>query len=263
MTRLVLIAALVLLAPSTTLAQAGPIAQATARIDEADFEAAIGILDRAEAGDALSREDLVLLYATRAGASLALGRADDMTRDLDRLSALEPAYVLDASARPELRDALAARSHQPLRLDLAFDVQPGAATIRATVAGDPGGLAREIHLRARVVGTEAWTERTGDTLVVPATDAELEYWGEIVGPGGAIVARAGSAASPSRGRADAAAVTGTGATSGAAGSPDLVAIGVGVGAGVAVVAILVVIIAVVATSGSSDTQPGLPHIVAF
>jgi hypothetical protein len=260
--RALLATLLVFFAPAGAFAQSRPLEQATARIDEADFAAAGRILDEAEAGSDLSRDELVQLYASRAAVSLALGHIEDMARDVARLDALEPDFELDASARPELREALAARPHQALRLDLRVDAQPGAASILGTVSGDPGGLTREVHLRARAAGTAAWTERTGDALVLPATDAVIEYWGEVIGPGGAVLAATGSAASPLERRVGAVTAPIAPVASEAAGGTNWLVIGLGVGAGIVAVGLVIVLIAMLSGS-SNETQPGSPQIFAF
>lgn len=259
MTRGALIVVLALLAPTAAFAQARPLDQAAARVEEADFDAAARLLDAAEDGSDLSRADVVRLYASRAAVGLALGRMDAMARDLARLDALEPHYELDAAARPELRDGLAACPHEALRLDLRFEALPGSARIVSAVAGDPGGLAREVHLRARVAGAAAWTEQTGDTLTVSATGAEVEYWGEVLGPGGAVLVTVGSAAAPLTARAGDAA---SAPVSEARGGTNWLWVGLGVGAGVVAIAVVVVLV-VLLSGGSSDTQPGMPHILTF
>ncbi len=255
MTRVALVTLLALLAPTAVFAQSRPLDQAAARVDEADFEGAALLLDAAEAGADLSRADVVRLYASRAGVDLALGRMEAMARDLARLDALEPHYEFDDAARPEMRDGLAARPHEALRLDLRLEARPGAVSVVGAVAGDPGGLAREVHLRARVAGAASWTEQTGDTLTLSATGADIEYWGELLGPGGAVLLSVGSAGAPLTGHAGAPAGDAHEGT-------NWFWVRLGIGAGVVAIAVVVVLV-VLLSGSSSDTQPGMPHILTF
>jgi hypothetical protein len=237
-----------------------PLEDARERIDAAEFEQAVRVLDQLETGGVLTRDELVQLYLVRAEALLALGRSGAaLDRDLDRLAALAPDLALSDRTRPELREGLAARRREQLSLSLSLEIEreAGAVRVRATVRGDPGGLVRGVRLHARAGAASEWTSRSGDTLVLPAAAGDVEYWGEAVGPGGAILATAGSASSPLRGDSAAAPpaiVVETPASPG--GGDDATAIGVGIGIGAGVAVVIAIVLAVALTSSSTETQLG-------
>jgi hypothetical protein len=126
-----------------------------------------------------------------------MGRADAMERDLAGLAALEPGRTLPAAAPPEVLERWAAiiATAEPLELLAVARWEVGVVAVRAVSDGDPGGLVRRIRVGARLVGRDY---ALGDDRVelVTADDSGVEYYAEAIGPGGAVVATAGSAEAP-------------------------------------------------------------------
>lgn len=255
---LVLVALAVLGAPATASAQLDDGARLLA---EADFERAERAYTRVLAERELSREDLVLAYEGRAFARWAQGDAGGARQDLLALASLDPERTLPPEAPPPLVDAFAALPHAALGLDLEWEDDDGLAHLRVIVRNDAADLVRAVRVHARRRG-EAWTvgEERAVTIRLER-DQVAEVWVEAVGPGGAIVARRGSALAPLE-HGDVAGVRGTLADPGAGPDPTPIWVGVGVGAGV-LVAIAIIVGVAVGTAGNDATQPSAPVVVGF
>jgi hypothetical protein len=154
--------------------------------EEADFVGALDALGRAESASDLSLSELVHLFETRALVHLAMSDAQAMERDLERVVALEPDHRLGPSAHPDVQRALA-----QVRAD-------SAVTIEAHVENDWARLVRGIRLRARAdsEGT-SWSEEVDAPLLVQLEDGQgALYYAEALGPGGTVLASAGTEAEP-------------------------------------------------------------------
>lgn len=232
----------------------------------ADFRAAMSTFDRAEAATDLTLPDVVLLLEGRAMAALAMGDEAAEAENLARLAALEPDHRFGPEAPPEIRTAFdRARAAHPARLTLEVRStrQDDAVVLEVVVGGDPGGLVRSVRLSARPAGG-AWRDWDEPTAHVPARpDQVVEAHASARGPGGAVIADAGTRASPNR---IPPASGGDGGGGGSGGNGDDqdgggAATWAWIGAGAAVVAAAVVLTAVALSSGgpSDLTQPRSPE----
>lgn len=233
------------------------------RLDQADFAGALSAFDEAERGDSLDREQLVHLYARRAITHLALGNTESMEADLRRLASLDPGHTFGPEARPELREGferVSAAQGEPLRVELTTTQQPGAVRIEATVHGDTAHLAHRIRVGARRPGA-SWQVEEDGSLVLPATEGTVEHFAEVVGPGGAVVARDGSRDEPRTLTLQGSAAGGapTAPLDGGDGD-DSTALGLWIGGGALVVAAVVGIVLLVVLSGNDATQPDAPVV---
>jgi len=192
-----LLLASLLLVPGRALAH--PVLdEAQERFQQADFEGALELFAQAEAGDDLSRDDLVQLYLRRALVHHAMGNDEDLQLDLIRLATLDPEMELGRQVPPNLRQAFeraAADVRAPVSVQVDATPVSDAVRLSARVQDDRAALVREVRLSAR--GDGDWQSAVNDELVLTAgSDGRLLYWAEAVGPGGAVVASAGSRDEP-------------------------------------------------------------------
>lgn len=235
--------AILLASPAAARAQS-PVDDGWRRMQEADFEGAAHAFDDAEAGT-LTRAELVRTLEGRAHVHYALGEEAALAAALARLAAMAPEHRFAAEAPPELVERfreLAGRRR--LALEVALVEGEAEARLEARASGDPGGLVRHVRVAARV-DDGPWVEAEDEPLTIPIDPARaLAWYGEAIGPGGAIVASDGSRAAPHR--------------RGAAASGGEPPWGwIGLGAGAAVIAGVVIAVVVVATQ-PADTQPSAP-----
>jgi hypothetical protein len=258
MTRALLFVAFVAcaLAPGTALAH--PLVdEARARFDEAEFEASIRALDRAERADDLSMDDLVEVLRLRILCELALGRESRVEAAAERVLSLDPARALGSEMPPEvheLADRIRARLGGALSISASFD--PDRGRILTAIDHDPGRLVREVRIHTRRAGDESYRTTTGDEAEAP--ESPLEYYAEAIGPGGVVIATDGTAGEPRTHGSEAVFRTedddeGT--------SPWL---WIGLGAGAAAVAGVVIAIVVALSSGESNlSRPSYPGVVGL
>jgi hypothetical protein len=245
--RLLLAAVAFALASSPLGAFAHPLVdEAQAKYEEADFEGALDALTRAEAGDGLTRADLVAVYELRILVHLGIGEDEAVGTDLRRLISIAPGHEFSDALPPEvLRRASQVR--EELGGQIAVNVRASPTTTGVTLAAevtrDPENLTREIRIVSRR-GDDAWQTTRGDSLELSG-DEEVEYYGEAVGPGGVVLATHGTESHPR--------------TWGEGGGSPWLWIGIGAGAA-AVVALTIVIIAVATSGGGDQTSPTLPMI---
>ena len=167
------------------------------RYEEADFEGAQRALTEAENGQ-LTRAQVVRLLAARALVHFALGQSEALDRDLAMLASIAPDYRLGERVPPAVREAFAQIATElggTLDLRLEIEPSPAGTRVHARVEGDRAGLVRRVVLAARH-GDGAWQQTDANTLVVPITEGVVEAWAEARGPGSAVLAAIGSAASP-------------------------------------------------------------------
>ncbi|MBX3272907.1 MAG: hypothetical protein KF729_21775 [Sandaracinaceae bacterium] len=216
------------------------------RVLAADFDGALAAFDEAEAGT-LTRAELVRVFEGRAHVHYALGRAAALEAALARLAAMAPEHRLAPETPPELVERFARLAdRRRLTLEVELTESETEARLEARAEGDPGGLVRHVRVAARV-GDGAWLEAQDEPLILPIDAARaLAYYGEALGPGGAVVARDGSREAPHL-------------REGASGGDDAPWGWIALGAGAAVV-IGVVIAIVVAATAPADTQPSPPRL---
>lgn len=223
--------------------------------EQADFEGALRALAEAEGSGELDRGELLRLLGTRALVHFALDRHEPLERDLTMLASLEPEYDLGSRAPPAVRrayDRIRARIDQPLGLDVRVAPTPGGARIWTESRGDRAGMVERVELAARTAGG-AWRRGHDGAIVVPGLeDGRVEVWARAIGPGGAVLATAGTERSPRE-----MAVPSAGAAGGG-GEADRTWLWVGIGGGAAVVATVVVVLAIAlrGSAGGNTTLLG-------
>ncbi len=187
---------------------------ATAKLDSADFAAAVELLEPLETAPVLTREQLVRLYLLRCQAYERVQRAGDMGLDIQRLISLEPRRALPANVRPAVRqryrEALDELTGDGLRISLSGQEIASGARIEPRVEDDLGALATAIRFAVRVPlagqttratgeSTAPWQRSEGTALEVAADRlAPIEIAATILGPGGSVIATLGTEASPHR-----------------------------------------------------------------
>lgn len=184
---------------ASSIAHAHPLVEeGRERLREAEFEAALEALARAEDRDDLTREDLVDLLDARAMAHLALDDSAALRVDLAALASLDPGHRFGREAPPELQEAFQQTlqvTEGPLSLAVEARPVPGGVEIEAEVTEDRASLVRETRVFARVLGSEQFRRLT-DRRQPARAGQPVEYYVEAIGPGGAIVATAGSGEAP-------------------------------------------------------------------
>jgi hypothetical protein len=232
------------------------IAKAIEAYEGASFEDALEILNRAEAGSDLSRDDVLELLRRRVLVRFAMGDRAGMDADLVRLVSIDPDHVFGEDAPPPVSAALAvvkARPVDPISITVVVErPAPGRVALAPKVIADPGGVVRSTRLYVR--SPDAAYAEAPAPAVLETND--VEYYAEAIGIGGAVVAARGAPGAPLRFSAPAEATLATAAEDGGVDPLWYVA-----GAG-AVVVVTAVVLAVVLTRGSSDeTQLGAPMVV--
>lgn len=249
-------------------------APALAQVDEgrdalanAEFRRAVRAFDAAERGP-LDRAQYVALLEGRALASWASGDVDRARADLTTLAAFDPEHAFPREAPPDLTELFAElvwAREAPIAASALFT--PGGDALTVTVQNDDLGLVSRVRAHVRSDGDWSIVEGEPPTATVPiAPDARrADAWVELIGPGGAVLATAGSEATPivwERVRAGASAEPSGGAAN-APGDDSVLFIGLGVGGALVVVAIVIAIAIAVSSGGTGGTQPGAPVVVGF
>jgi hypothetical protein len=240
------------LAPPATALAHPLVDEARASYEEADFEGALDALGRAEAADDLVRDDLEAIFELRV--LLGLGMADEgMTEQaLRRILSLNPAHDFGDLLPPEVLEAAArirAEQAGALRVRVRARRSPTGLVIAAAVDRDPTGLVRTTRVAARV-GTAPWRRVDFAELTLTEPSEPVEFYAELLGPGGVVLASDGSESEPKR-------WTPPTETNPA----EVPWMWIGIGAGAALVTGLVIVVAVVASGGDSDlTNPTLPMV---
>jgi hypothetical protein len=170
------------------------IERAIARIEAGDSRGAIEAFWEAEASDDLTSDELAVLLERRAAVHGALGDERAAARDLACLAAFRPSHVFGPWASASLRDAFERARGARLVLEIDVAWRAGSFALGRRIEGDPGGLVRAVRLFVRRSPDEAWALFDGERVEADS----LELYAEGVGPGGAVVAERGSAASPLR-----------------------------------------------------------------
>lgn len=199
--RLVLVCAATLLAAMPSAALAHPlIDDARGLLDQGAFADVVSRLARAEAEGPLTRTELLLLLELRALAFHALQQTLDRDRALASLASIDPAHAFDPAAPPEIVDRfqeIAARSPEPLGVVVEVQRAPTTATVLATATRADTGLVRQIEVSARPEGGR-WVTGTDRVSLELGTEETVEYFANLIGPGGALVAQSGDATAPLR-----------------------------------------------------------------
>jgi hypothetical protein len=249
-------------APALASAQGRPlVTEGRQLLDEGRFEDAVERFTRAEAADDLGRDDLVLLLEGRALAAHALRDLPAMNRELARLLVVAPAHRFDPTLPPDLAEtfeSLRATASPPLAIETTSRRTGDRVVIESTAAAAPEGLARTLRIAARVPGSR-WQTGVDHLEIAARPSDEVEYFAELVGPGGAVIASAGSADRPERRPPDAVAVQSVVALDEVEDDGVSPWVWVGIGAGVAVAAAVAITLAFV-LSAEAGTQPSYPFL---
>ncbi|MFK7985995.1 MAG: hypothetical protein AB8I08_08185 [Sandaracinaceae bacterium] len=251
-------AALVLsfmVAPSTALAH--PLVDEGRRLfNEAELERARDVLTQAEAEAELTREELAQLYETRALSHAALGDEEAAAADLGRLAMIAPEHELGPAMPPELRevfDAVVAEGPPRFEVRATATLEGERVVVRGALT--PHELLRGVRLGARSAGEADFAVVDGAELVLEAATSPVTYFAQGLGPGGLVLAEAGSPEAP---RSLAFSLEEDEQDGG--GDDTLLFVGLGA-AGGAVLTAIVIGVAVAAASGPDDTtQPLLPDL---
>jgi hypothetical protein len=184
----------------TSTASAHPeIDGARAALQDARFSEALVALERAEASGTLSREDLVLLYELEALAHRGLDDAERVESSLRRLAVLDRRHEFLPESPPAMRrqfEAIAARAPWSPVVDVRQVPAGDAIELRAVVRADPLRLERAVRLYTRVgQGAYELTENA-PARVSLSPGRTIEFYAELIGPGGAVIASDGSALAP-------------------------------------------------------------------
>jgi hypothetical protein len=179
-------------------ADAPSLARAGALIEDADFESAREVLRTLAAGEGFSESDVLVWLELSMLVEFAIGGTPPEP-ELGALLALDPDRQLGEAVPPDLRDALdalRARPHPPLEIAVEATSTAGRYRLRAVVSNDGASIVREPRVFARPAGERSWRASEDGALAIETAAAELAYYAEAIGPGGAVVARQGSADAP-------------------------------------------------------------------
>jgi hypothetical protein len=244
---------------SASRASAHPIVDEARRLLlEAEFDAALAALDRAEAAADLTRAEVVLLLETRA--LIYAGRAQqvEMERVLDALASLAPTHQFAPEVPPALRRQfvrLVSSRAGPLAIHAVTRETEDGVEITGRAENDAVGLVRGVRVSARVGGRVEVGR--GSLRLAIDEGARVEYFVEAIGPGGAVIASDGDAQEPLlMTRSGAGGAVGAGAL-GATGDDDDEAAGVPwlwIGVGAAALVAVVVLTVVLVSSGGGGEQ---------
>lgn len=184
----------------TSVARAHPkLDRAVSLAAEAEFGRALRNFEAALASGELTRDELVVLLTERALVNFAMGSHPQVRSDLNYLSLLAPDTELGERAPPRLTvvwQKAVARVQQPLGLSVTAQGVPGGLKVTADVQGDPQPDDLRVRVAVRSPGGD-WQTLMSREARYPASDgSELEFYAELIGMGGVVLARQGSPDAP-------------------------------------------------------------------
>lgn len=241
-------------------AQAHPaVDEARGRYERGDFEGTLATLDALDDDAGLSAADLVRLLELRVLAARALGDEASTDAALEALASLRPDHRFGPEVPPvvQARFASIVASSAPLAVEARAEADGDEVVLSVRAAHDRSRLVRSIRVHAALGGV--WRTERGPSLRLRVDPgAEVAWFAELVGPGGAIVRSAGSREQPRLHRRGVAGGEGAPAeaSSGVEAWPFLVA------GGAAVVAAVVLTVALVLTAGVDTAVEG-PIVMEF
>ena len=169
------------------------------QIRQAQLRTALRTLESLTTHGSLDRAGLVRTLVLRLQLYAALKQPRALAQDAYDLASLAPDTSV-VGLRPDAKAAfLRAKSATPPApaLTMTAAYRDGRVVVRASPSG-PASLVKDVRLYARVTG-DRWHISPGAPIVLNARpDASIEFYGAIIGPGGAVIAQAGSAAHPRR-----------------------------------------------------------------
>ncbi len=182
-------------------AQAHPLVEAgITQVSDAAFEEALSSFDSAWNGSGLTREDVIALLANRAVANFALRASAAVDRDLGFLAAIDRTYAFAPHVPPPMRDRfeqIRKQTGQP-SLSVLTRFGLGRASIELEVHEMPRELIREARMFARPVGGAFVVSSAGSLELANPQEHAIEWYAEVVGPGGAVLLKEGEADAPRR-----------------------------------------------------------------
>jgi hypothetical protein len=185
-----LLAALCVHVVSATAYAHPKVDEARARLEAAEFDAALRLLAEAEAGSELTRDDALRLLELRALVHLALNEDEAAVEALRVLAVLSPDHTLLPQTSPDLVAAFErARESAPAapRLVVERALSPDGVRVSAAVEQDELGVARSLRLWTRIAGQPWRSTLSNETLVLAAPGQRVEYRADALGIGGAPV----------------------------------------------------------------------------
>jgi len=190
------VVAIAFAAPTTAHAQLSGVEVGWRRMLEADFDGALGAFDEAERGT-LTRGELIRSLEGRAHVHFALGAEEALRAALARLAAIAPEHRLAPESPPELHARFLDHAGRGgITVVVSHEEHGGEARLEARAEGDPGGLVRHVVVAARI-DRAAWIEAEDEPLTIPVQPSQtLAWYGQAIGPGGAVVANDGSREAP-------------------------------------------------------------------
>jgi hypothetical protein len=160
--------------------------EARARIEAAEFEAALRLLAEAEADTGLTRDDAATLLELRALVHLALRDKPRAEQALRQLAVFAPDHTFTASTTPDLITAFTKARETappPPQVELETVSRPDGVRLSARVSGDELSLTRGVRLWMRV-GDGAWRSTLADETVIaaaPGTTLQCRAVAESIG----------------------------------------------------------------------------------
>jgi tetratricopeptide (TPR) repeat protein len=141
------------------LAQDGDLAKAKAEMAKLDYDAAIALLEKAEASGKNQPADMIEIYRAMAESHAAMGRSDAAETAFRRLLALDPSIELPAGSSPKLTGPFTGAREFLARRRIAVECRRSAADAATLVVqSDPVDLvagARLVTGDGRAVGDDA------------------------------------------------------------------------------------------------------------
>jgi len=178
------------LAATTAHAQLPEAESAFAR---GDFERAAELLDAGLSGESLDREALEAHYALQVRVEHARRNEGAVEAAITALLTLDRDATLDGIPPSLSRRVEALRGEVAETIGLEVDRERDGSAERITlrVTGDLGAISRGYRVHVRTAG--GWELREGESHSLSGGRA---FYAEVVGPGGAVLASAGTAAAP-------------------------------------------------------------------
>jgi hypothetical protein len=195
-----LLSAVLVAVCSIEAAHAHPLLEtASTQVEEAAFDEALLSLEGVLSADALTRAELVELAALRAVVHFALRAGDRLAQDLALLAALDRTHVFGPHLPPALREQFERVVHEtePARVESAISFSAPGALIEASVRNLPETIVTRVQVHARAEGG-AWITGGNGRLALSMPVFSVEWYVEVIGPGGAMLLTEGDVGSPRR-----------------------------------------------------------------
>jgi hypothetical protein len=179
---------------SVAEAQRSPLRAVERAYEAGELERALDGLDRAEARDDLSREDVVAAFTFRLLIAHALDDDAALERAALALVSLEPEGP-SRSVSPPIAAALErARERVGGRIEVTVRRGEGGVA-RVLVAHDVAGIVRRVDVHARRDDGE-WLEGEEANALLAEGGPGLDVYARVIGPGGAALVELGSETEP-------------------------------------------------------------------